>query len=787
MSAAEAEQLRQLAKLRPGDAAIRRRLGSVLQALGDLRGAAAAYRQALEREPGSVRAHNNLGQVLQGLGDHAGAVASYERAIAIDGAYAIAHNNLGILHFQAGRYEPALACYRRALECAPRFAQAHHNSGNALLKLGRTEDALAHFDQALALEPGLFDTLNARANLLQQLERFEAALESYDQALAIEPGHADALCNSASVLLSLKRPQEALRRSERALQASPRMAAAFNNRAGALRALNRLTEAREACEQALGLQPDSAQAWANLANVLTALGFDQQAVECCDRAIELQPDLLIAYERKALALPRERRIDDVIRAYEVLCRLKPDYNYAMGALVNARRQACDWRDPESCEELEAAVAQHRAVSSPFILLSVSESPALQLECARDFATREILPSVASVPLLPHQTHSRLRVAYLSADFHNHATAMLMAGIFESHDRERFETTAVSFGPDQDSPMRQRLRRSFDHFLDVRLMGDLELVAMLRQRQIDIAVDLKGYTGEMRPCLFAHRCAPVQVSYLGYPGTLGLPQMDYILADPVVLPAHDAQYYTEKVVWLPHSYQANDNRRQISEHLPTRSEAGLPDGAFVFCCFNNNYKITPPVFDVWMRLLRGIPGSVLWLLGDNEAAMRNLRQAAVDRAVAPERLVFAARIDAADHLARHHLADLFLDTLPYNAHTTASDALWAGLPVLTCQGHAFPGRVGASLLKAVGLPELITLNLAEYEARALELARDAAQLQGLRTRLARNRLTHPLFDTQRLCRDLEAAYRAMWRRHESGAAPDHIVIGADHEPAPVTLP
>ncbi len=355
--------------------------------------------------------------------------------------------------------------------------------------------------------------------------------------------------------------------------------------------------------------------------------------------------------------------------------------------------------------------------------------------------------------------------------------MLMAGLFESHDRDRFETIAVSFGPDDGSALRQRLQVSFDRFVDVRMRGDVEVVALLREMEVDIAVDLKGYTGDMRTGLFTRRCAPLQVSYIGYPGTLALPQLDYIVADRIVLPLDHAQHYSEKVAWLPHCYQPNDNTRQIAQRCPTRAEAGLPESGFVFCCFNNNYKITPAVFDIWMRLLRATPGSVLWLLGDNEAAARNLRREAADRGVDPTRLVFADRADIAEHLARHRLADLFLDTLLYNAHTTASDALWAGLPVLTHLGNAFAGRVGASLLDAVGLPELVTTSLEEYEARALSLAHNPQQLAQLRARLVSNRLTQPLFDTQRSCRHLEAAYTHMWQRYETGMPPESFEVPA----------
>jgi protein O-GlcNAc transferase len=778
MSAAEATQLRQLVRQHPGDASMRRRLGNVLQAMGDMQGAATAYRDSLKLEPASVRAHNNLGQVLQALGDRAGAIASYERAIALDESYAIAHNNLGIVYFEDGRHEQAVACYERALKYRPEFAQAHHNCGNALWRLKQREESLAHYDRALSLAPNSAETHSARGNVLQELERFEEALDSYDRALSLRPGQAEILSNSASALFALKRPEEALERSERALAIDPDLATAHSNRAGALRALNRNPEAQLACERALQLKPDLAVAWNNLAHIMVVLERRDQALEYCERAIALQPDLFQAHEQRASILPWQKRLDEAITAYEVLGRSKPGLKYLAGVLRHTRNMACDWRNhAQDTQAISDAVWEGREMVPPFMFLSQTDSPARQLKCAADYATKDILP-LARAEALPERSgpaHGRLRVAYLSADFHHHATAMLMAGVFEAHDRERFETIAVSFGPDDKSALRQRLQSSFDRFLEVRPTGDVEVVAMLRELEIDIAVDLKGYTGDMRPCLFTRRCAPVQVSYIGYPGTMALPQMDYILADRIVLPPEHAQYYSEKIAWLPDCYQANDNARRISAHYPTRAEAGLPESGFVFCCFNNNYKITPTVFDVWMRLLLATPGSVLWLLGDNEAAVRNLQQAAIDRGVDPQRLVFAARAQIADHLARHRLADLFLDTLLYNAHTTASDALWAGVPMLTCLGNTFPARVGASLLNAVGLPELITGSLEEYEARALELARDLGQLAVLRARLAANRTTEPLFDTQRTCRNLEAAYTAMWRRHESGLPPESFEV------------
>jgi protein O-GlcNAc transferase len=371
----------------------------------------------------------------------------------------------------------------------------------------------------------------------------------------------------------------------------------------------------------------------------------------------------------------------------------------------------------------------------------------------------------------------VRIAYLSADFHRHATAYLMAELFERHDRSRFEIIGVSFGVDDKSEMRKRLVAAFDQFYDVRRKSDEEVAKLLHDRQVDIAIDLKGYTTDSRPGFLAYRPTPIQASYLGFPGTMGAEFIDYIIADETVVPFEHQPFYAEKIVHLPDCYQVNDTKRKIAERMPTRQEVELPEEGCVFCCFNNNWKITPEVFGVWMRLLHAVEGSVLWLLGDNESAERNLRKEAQARGIDPARLVFAGRLPLEDHLARHRLADLFLDTLPYNAHTTASDALWVGLPVVTRLGESFAGRVAASLLNAIGLPELVTHSIEDYEALALRLAKDPSLLEGYRNRLATNRLTHPLFDTDRFRRHIEAAYLQMWEIWQRGEQPRSFAVEA----------
>jgi predicted O-linked N-acetylglucosamine transferase (SPINDLY family) len=373
------------------------------------------------------------------------------------------------------------------------------------------------------------------------------------------------------------------------------------------------------------------------------------------------------------------------------------------------------------------------------------------------------------------SHDRIRIAYFSPDFCNHAVGQLAVGMFEAHEKSRFETIAISYGRDDGSQLRHRIKSAFNDFIDVRAMTDADVAAFIHRREIDILVDLSGLTRYNRFGVVLRRVAPIQVNFLGYPGTAGAACMDYIVADPTIIPDDHFSFYSEKVVWLPDAYQPNDDKRRISDRKPRRSECGLPETAFVFCCFNNNYKITPEIFDIWMRLLKAKEGSVLWLIATNASAEGNLRREAQKRGISSERLIFAPKLPLADHLARSGQADLFLDTMPYNAHTTGSDALWAGVPLVTCLGSTFASRVAPSLLKAVGLDELITNSLAEYEALALKLAREPALLATVRAKLKRNRETYALFDTARFTRHLEAAYVTMWEQYQRGEAPKAFAV------------
>lgn len=685
-------------------------------------------------------------------------------------------NAQGNQWMQTGRVVDAIRAYNQAIELQPDYLDPYFNRGNALLHLQRHEEALASFERAIALSPQLALAHYNRGTVLETLGRVQDAMYSYRTVLEIEPSHVQARFNLGCIHLAWKQYDEALACMDEVIVCAPRVARAHSNRGVALLRTGRLREAIAACDQALALQPQSAEALGNRGAVHLQLKNYQQAYADLSESIRLKPDQAETRQLMGTLLKEYKQYDVMQQQLEKAYQLAPDLPLLLGEMIHSKMLINDWRGMEEIVvRLEQAINERRPAAMPFHVLGLLDSPSLHLQTARNLTEADYAAQSALGPLPVRSLGGKIRVGYYSADFHAHATAYLMAELFERHDREHFEWFAFSFGPDSQDPMRLRLQAAFDHFLDVRERSCEEIGRLSRDLGIDIAVDLKGFTQDMRFEIFSYRCAPVQVSWLGYPGTTGADYMDYVIADKVVLPPKGQAYFTEKAVYLPHSYQVNDGKRRISERIFAREEMGLPASGFVFCCFNNNYKILPPTFDGWMRILLAVEGSVLWLLEDNPAAGRNLRYEAQARGIAPERLVFATRMDLSEHLARHRLADLFLDTLPYNAHTTASDALWAGLPVLTCMGQSFASRVAASLLHAVGLPELVTESQASYEARAIELAHDAVQLQALRDRLHANLSDSPLFDAERQARRIEAAYIAMHERAMQGLPPDVIEV------------
>ena len=713
---------------------------------------------------------------------------------------------------QAGLLSEAERHYREVLDIDPQQFDALHLLGLIHYQRGACAEALRDIDRALAIKRDIAAAHNSRAAVLNGLERFAEAVASCERAIALKPDYGEAFSNRALALLGLKRLDEALASCEVAIGLRPDLAEAFNNRGNALKDLKRFEEALASYERAIALKPNYAEAFNNCGNALIGLKRYDEALESCRRALALQEDLAEAFYNRGIALHELKRYGEALASYDRAIALRPEYaaalanrgtvqldlrrpeearvsyaraldldpwhEYLRGMHLHAKMLVCDWNDFERERgRLTTAIAGGAATSLPFHLLPCSSDPAPQLVCARRFADKY---SAAPAPLWRGErySHPRIRLAYLSSDFGDHAVSLLTAGLFERHDRARFETTAVSFGSDVQSPMRARLKGAFDRFIDARTLDDAEVAQLMRELEIDIAIDLNGFTDGSRPEVLACRPAPVQVNYLGYAGTMGHPAWDYIIADRHVIPKDLRCHYSEQVVHLPGSFMVTDDRRNMSERTPSRADAGLPESCFVFCCFNNSYKITPDVFDVWMRLLENVGDSVLWLAAANARAVANLRREAEARGVAADRLVFAGKIAAnEDHLARIRLADVVLDTLCYNGHTTTADALWAGVPVLTCSGESFASRVAGSLLAAVGLPELMTDSLADYETLALRLAREPECLAALRERLVRDRRTCALFDTVRFTHHIEAAFTVMWERSERGEAPEGFAVAA----------
>jgi protein O-GlcNAc transferase len=680
-------------------------------------------------------------------GNLAEAEALYRRVLAGNARDFDALHMLGIIFAQRSEFAEAEKFLRAANEVDASVPPCLHNHGNVLVRLERYEEAIACYRKALAVAPNYGPIYADLGNAQSALGRLDEALASHDIAVKLDSRSAQAHYNRGVTLFKLARPEAAL--------------ASYN--------------------WAISIDPGHAEAHSNRGEIFRNARNYNEALTAYDRAIAINRNLAEAWRGRGIVLFQLRRYEEAIGAFDAALRLKPDLSELRGWRLLAKLSVCDWRNFDvQVSELRAAARSGKVAGTPFSLLSLPVSLAEEAQCARAW----IAEFAQHAPIWRGQIykHDRIRVAYLSSDFREHAVAHLTAGLFEEHDKSRFEIIALSLGGEEpESDIRRRVKGAFERFIDVSRETDLRVAEMIKELEIDIAVDLNGFTDGMRPLILARRPAPLQVSFLGYPGTMGASFIDYIIADPTVLPREELVNFSEKAAWLPDTYQVCDVRRPISERTPSRGECGLPETGFVFCCFNAAYKISPATFQSWMRLLAAVPGGVLWLASPNAAAIANLRAAAQAAGLAPDRLVFAPRVPSiADHLARHRQADLFLDTLPYNAHTTAADALWAGLPVLTCRGATFAGRVGASLLTALGVPELITTSQADYEALALDLVAEPDRLAALKAKIAQNRDTAPLFDTRRFTRHIEAAYATMWRRLQAGEPAETFAV-EEHDP------
>lgn len=684
-------------------------------------------------------------QQLHQAGRAQDAEQAYGRILERDPSHAGALHYRGVCRFQRGAFDDAVHDIERALALHPAERMARNNLGLAYRALSRPDDALRCFTVAIAEDPADAVALNNRGLVHSDLGDLDAALVDFTGAVRLRASFVEARVNLAKAHL------------ERADHA----------------------QAVASAEQAIALAPSQAQAHAIRASALRELGRVDEAIAGWDRAIALAPRFAEAHRNRGSALHDFGRHEAAVASLAEAAKLDPELPYLAGDWLGERMQCCDWAgfDPAVAAIREGLAGRRRCVT-PFTLLALPSTLQEQSVAARLYAGDHYGATFEPLSRGERYAHERIRIAYLSSDFRSHPMAHLITAMIEAHDRQGFEVMGFYTGPAVADEWHARIGRAFDRFFEVGGQSDAAIAALLRELEIDVAVDLGGHTSRSPIGVLAHRPAPVQAHYMGYPGTLGATFVDYLVADPVLIPASERAHYDERIAYLPHSYQANDRGKAISTTATTRADHGLPADAIVFCGFNAIHKVTPHVFDAWMRVLDRVPNGVLWLREPNETARRNLRREMASRGIAPARLFFAPRLPLAEHLERHRLADLFLDTFPYNAHTTASDALWAGLPVLTKSGDTFASRVAASLLHAVGLPELVARDTQDYERIAVGLASDPAALRAIREKLARNRLDHPLFDTERTARDFEVLYRAMHARSLAGLPPEHILPRAD---------
>ena len=672
-----------------------------------------------------------------------------------------ANELLAYILWNEGNSQQGLRYLKEAVsspDCSP---VALYEMATILTNEGNYSQAIPLFQLSLQKSGGFFELFHEYGRALASNGDHQKSLEIFAKAEAINPSSIEVLFNLGRLCELLDNPEEALRYYEKVLGIDPRFGPALNNRAGILSDRKQYKEALASYELALALEPNNPELLTNAGAVLSKLGQHSEALGFYTKALNASPEYFEALEATMYALCTLKQYSKALVYAEKALQINPLHPFLYGFTTHLRSLICDWRSFDvDASVIASRVHKGQKVILPFQALCMFDDPGLQHQCAQIFTESQKTEDQPKQQVAPQSVNKKIRIGYFSADFGYHPVSFLIAEVFELHDRERFEVVGFSVGPNTGDPMRKRLEKSFDEFHDVVHLQDGEIARLSRDLKIDIAIDLTGYTQDSRTNIFSYHAAPVQVNYLGYPGTLGASYIDYIIADPILIPVAEQQFYSEKIAYLPHSYQPNDRCRKISDEEITRSMHGLSEDDFVFCCFNNNFKITPRVFALWMQILKRVDRGVLWLLEDNQDASNNLKKAAIAQGISEDRLVFASRAPMNKHIARMRLANLFLDTAPYNAHTTASDALWAGLPVLTSIGKSFVSRVAASLLNAVSLPELAVNSDADYVEMAVSLSTDSSRLGAIRSQLERSRDQHPLFDTVLFVRGLEKAFVKM---------------------------
>lgn len=701
------------------------------------------FRKAIKLSPNNPEALSNFGTSLTVVGNNQEALSVFQKAIKIDYNNAIFWFNAGNALHEMGQHKDALDYYEKSIALNPNLYQAHFNYGKAFCDLKRYSDALRHLEKSIELSPNIADLWFAKGVVAHALKQYDEAIASYDKALTLNSDYAKAWFNKGNLLHELRSFEESLTHYDKALNLNPNYSEAWCNKAGALFELKRYEEALLHYDKALKLNIDFPEAWANKGQTLHSLKRHREAIEHIDKAISL----------------------------------KSDIDWLDGDLLHIKMSICDWSDlSNSLEKIIKKINAHEKFITPFSLLSIIDNPLQHKKATEIYIKSKIQDNLVLESFNNNRNTKKLRIGYFSADFKKHAVSYLIAELIELHDKNIFDIIAFSFGEDDKSPLRLRLVETFTKFIDVRGMSDSQIAELSRRNKIDIAIDLNGLSGGARPGIFSYRAAPIQVNWLGYPGTMATEHIDYIISDKTIIPESFQKFYSEKVVYLPNTYMVDDSMRTASSKKYSREECGLPENAFIFCCFNNHYKFNPQVLDGWTSILRKVESSVMWIAENNDEFKVNISTEFKKRGVNLEKIIFAKRVESmGDHLSRLSLADIFLDTYPYNAHSTALDSLKAGVPVLTLIGQSFASRVSASLLNAIGLSELITNDQEQYENLAVELSTSAEKLSELKKKLSRNRFSEPLFNTPLFTKHIESAYIKMFERYQVDLQPDNIFV------------
>jgi predicted O-linked N-acetylglucosamine transferase (SPINDLY family) len=750
------------------DSSIFNNRGNVFKELKKNELALKDYEQSIQLNPQFADPYYNMGVINQELNLMDKAHDCYKKAIKLNPFFTDAFNNLGVVLQKIGRYEESIEIFKKILEQNNTDFRILNGLGNSFRGIHNYDMALECFKKATLLNPNSAESFNNLAVSYQNKKEYSLAQEAYEQALKIDPFYTDAIFNKAILLEEMGLLEEALIEYENVLLKVPDKNTVHLNKGNTLKKLRRYQDSIKSYEECIKLQPNSFDAYNNLGVVYQELKLFNESYDSFSKAIEIAPENYLAYLNRGGLLKEAKKFKEALDDYEKVIALNPNAPYVLGERLYIKMLLCDWENLEIyIKELIEGIYLGQKVSPSFPLVAFEDSCETQKLASVIWSNDKFPENQFLGNIVPREKtpSSKIKIGYFSADFHNHATAYLMAELFELHDKNRFEIYGFSFGPNQNDEMRNRIQNAFDHFFDVSLMSDMLIAQLSRTLEIDIAIDLKGFTFESRPGIFAHRAAPIQVNYLGYPGTMGCEYIDYLIADRTIIPEESRKFYTEKILYMPDCYQINDRKREIANNPITKYDYGLPQDQFIFCSFNNNYKIMPQIFDSWMRILKTIPNSILWLLQDTENVVSNLRREASIRNVDPSRLYFAPRVNLADHLARHRFVDLFLDTFPCNAHTTASDALWTGLPVLTLTGESFSSRVAASLLKNIGTPELITHSFAEYENLAILLASKPDLLSSIKNKIVDGALNSKLFDSKLFTLNLESVYKDLIKERQ----------------------